>query len=44
MLLNFYDIEKNRDSYRFLRILKSVIQSNTISFRDALLVKNLNIK
>ena len=41
---NFYDTEKNRLSSRFLRILKSAIESNTISFRDALLVTNLNIK
>lgn len=41
---NFYDTEKNRLSSRFLRILKSAIETNTISFRDALLVTNLNIK
>jgi Zn-dependent peptidase ImmA (M78 family) len=41
---NFYDTEKNRLSSRFLKILKSAIESNTISFRDALLVTNLNIK
>ena len=41
---NFYDTGKNRLSSRFLRILKSAIESNTISFRDALLVTNLNIK
>jgi len=41
---NFYDTERNRLSPRFLGILKSAIESNTISFRDALLVTNLNIK
>jgi len=41
---NFYGTAKTRLSPRFLRILKSAIESNTISYRDALLVTNLNIK
>lgn len=41
---NFYDTEKNRLSRRFLRILKSAMENNTISYRDALSVTNLGAK
>lgn len=41
---NFYGTEKIRLSRRFLRILKSAVENNTILYRDALLVTNLNAK
>jgi Zn-dependent peptidase ImmA (M78 family) len=41
---NFYNIEKNRLSIRFLTILKRAVDNNTILFRDALRVTNLKIK
>ncbi len=41
---NFYDTAKSRLSRRFLSILKSAVENNTISYRDACLVTNLGAK
>jgi len=41
---NFYETLKLRLSKRFLRLLKSAIYNNIISYRDALLVTDLKVK
>jgi Zn-dependent peptidase ImmA (M78 family) len=40
---NFYENVKLRLGRRFLSILKSAVENNTISLREALLITNLNI-